>query len=660
MAHFGRKARRAHRLLGRALLVLACAAWSPCGCTEDPVDENGHDEAVGVLFSVTPGGPVPFPFDLFTVEDETTLTGLRVVLSERNTPLIDVGLDPGFVESAVLRSMLNDLDGFSTFAPVVLGLSGEVDPATLPSSPTAAVEPGSAVFLVDLQEGTESYGERVPVEVRYEAFSYQGEPLRTLVVTPVVPLQPAHRHGLVVTRGVESTEGRALERSADFEVAVGLSAAPVDHPHPDRLARAAALLAPLLEYLARVEPALAPEDLAGATVFTTQSTTETLRGIRDFLEGDDPPLAIDIDLDDDGAPDVYRPEELPFVPGNLPDLSGVGPILRGTFDAPELRDESGALVLDESGAPVVTLVRSIPFVLVLPADPAGQPFPVVVLQHGHGARKEYVLYVAGHLARAGIAAIAIDHVGHGELEGLGDFINVTDVVGIRGSFFQTTVNQLRLFRAIRRLDVVDLVPEGAPDGVPDLAVPGPIGFIGESLGGITGTVSTSLDPSVEVVVLNVTGGGIRHLMGGFLGLIVSDDLTLLQAQVVVQTVVDRVDPINFARLMDGSPDEGGAMQVLIQGVVGDHLVPVAATAALARTLEVPLVCPCPDRHGVSDLEIVEAPSESRGLVFFDGEARHGDLLAGHNVPEVSEAMRRQVARFIASYAADGIARIEYP
>jgi nucleotide-binding universal stress UspA family protein len=641
------------------LVWLVIALWTLVPGCELPPDDDGEDDAVTVLFAVEPGGPAPFPFDLFTVEDATTGTGLRVDLGELNTPFIDLGLDPGFTDAATLRAMMDDLDGFGTFAPIVVGLSGEIDATTLPRTPDASVATGSAVFLVDIQSGSDRAGERVPVEVRAEVFTSGGAPLHALVVVPVVPLLPANRYGLVVTRAVTDAQGLPLGRSADFEAAVGLAPAPADHAAPDRLERAVAVLAPLLEHLGGTEPPPALEDLAGATVFTTQSATQPLLAIRDFLEGDDPPLAVDLDLDDDGTPDVFTVGTLPDPPGHLPDMTGVGPILRGTFDAPDLRGESGDVVFDESGAPAVSVVRSIPFVLILPADPAAQPCPLVVLQHGHGARKEDALYVAGHLARAGLATIAIDHVGHGELAGLGDFINVTDVEAIRGTFVQTIVNQLRLFRAIPHLDSVDVVPSGAPDGVPDLDVEGPVGFIGESLGGITGQVATSLEPSVEVVVLNVTCGGIRYLMGAFIGLLVPDELALLETQVVVQTIMDRVDPINFARPIDGSPGPGGAPAVLMQGIVADHLVPVAGTEALARALELPLVCPCPDGHGVTGLEVVDAPAESRGLAFFDSGARHGDLLSGVHSPEASEAMRAQAARFIESYGASGMAIIDF-
>ncbi len=64
---------------------------------------------------------------------------------------------------------------------------------------------------------------------------------------------------------------------------------------------------------------------------------------------------------------------------------------------------------------------------------------------------------------------------------------------------------------------------------------------------------------------------------------------LLQAHVVLQTVIDQGDPINFVRLMNESRDGENVMQVLMQGIVGDRLVPVAATNALARVLELPLV-----------------------------------------------------------------------
>lgn len=107
-----------------------------------------------------------------------------------------------------------------------------------------------------------------------------------------------------------------------------------------------------------------------------------------------------------------------------------------------------------------------------------------------------------------------------------------------------------------------------------------ISFVGISLGGIVGTVFTSLDGvtdnKIKAAVLNVPGGGIAKLLDGSSSFgprirgglaangIVAGTATYESFLWVAQTLVDSGDPVNFVDLSKGKGNP-----VLVQEVVGN-------------------------------------------------------------------------------------------
>ncbi len=78
----------------------------------------------------------PFPSDIFTVEDASHNTGLRV-----NYPLPDCSVRPTDCDDL---AMVNTLDGWALQPRISIPFTGDVDPTTLNSN---------AVFLLDLSDG---------------------------------------------------------------------------------------------------------------------------------------------------------------------------------------------------------------------------------------------------------------------------------------------------------------------------------------------------------------------------------------------------------------------------------------------------------------------------------------------------------------------------
>ena len=628
-------------------------------------DQGGPAEpTVRALFALGPQGRMPFPNDIFTTPDPGSPTGLRLDLREENTVLFDRAMDV-LLGGELLLGWLNDLDGFSPFADLLVGLEATIDPASLPVTARETTLPGSPVFLVDIQPGSPHQGELHPISVEYDHFRDEvAGDVYLLKVTPLTVLRSGNRYGLVVRSSVRALDTTRLGMSEDFSVVAGLKPTPPDHPAREGLDRAREQLKPLIEQLAAMDPPLTPEDLAVASVFTTQASTLILRAISDFLRGEQAPaLSVDLDPDGDSLPDLYLPEDLPQLPEEeLEDLSSVGLVLRGTFDAPEFRGEEGSIVPDESGRPVVEMIRKIPFLLALPADEAMAPCPVVILQHGHSLRKEYLLFLAGYFAERGIATAAIDAVGHGELEGTGSFMNFTDPPLVRGSFMQTVANLLSFVQVLQSLSELDLLPGGGGNGSPDLDLQAKLGFIGESLGAISGAMLAALEPRVGAAVLNEPAAGLAYLVTSYVGTGVQERnrLAMLEFKGMVQTLFDQADPINYARLLAQEPLGGSApRQVLIQAVAGGEFMEGGVIENLARGIGMPLVCPCPASTDELDLSRVGAPVDSLGLFCFE-PAKHGFLLANDEHPESSSAARYQAARFFESFYADGVGVIVDP
>ena len=486
----------------------ACLALAACGGggtdVAGPVVQGSETHAV---LSLEPGGDRPYPSDLFTVSDPGTPTGRRLDLAEGDAVVVDRGTDV-FFGGKRFYQWLNELDGASTFAPAFVPLSGPIDPTSLPGTAEEAAAPGSAVFLVDLQPGSPHAGERHPATVGYERYDdVEAGTVHLLRVQPWTPLRPGNRYGLVVTAALRGADGLAVGPSAHFEAVLGRGDPAGDGGAAAGVETARTQLAPLLEHLAALDRPPSPADLAVATVFTTASSTTVLRSIRDFLRSPAAPaLALDLDPDGDGDRDRFDAETLPRKPEGLGDLSALGSVLRGTFDAPDVRGPEGRVVTDAAGVPVVSEVRTIPFLLALPVDEARRPYPVVVLQHGHGGRKEFMLYVAGYLAERGLATAAIDAPGHGEQEGTGNFVNFPETPVVRGSFLQAAANQLRFVQALEALGDLDL----------DLDLTPGLGYLGESLGGLLGGMTAAVEPGIGAAVINVAGGGMGLVVGAFL------------------------------------------------------------------------------------------------------------------------------------------------
>jgi dienelactone hydrolase len=704
--------RARHRLVPLLLFVVPLTiATAASGCSSDPATEAAANEkAVHARFRLgnqaLPGFlDVPFPSDAY--------------MKDGHFVAAFPGLERTFASNAdVLGAQLGLTSGWSRIAPVLFAIddgslpaldNGEaagagVDRTTLPIDEDACRADGSSVFLVDL-EATDPGAARVPcrASVLDERERDSGRTIVAIGPARGFVLAEGHRYAAVMTSRLKSESGADLGASADFtKTAVNKEGAlaPIYGAAYDRV-------------MSVVGGALAADkaSIIALAPYTTQKVTHELFAIRDALEAAPAPaLAWDAaavmpmtnakfaaktagvlpagftaSLDDwlgvvaatnklpDGTDD---PDD--SLPARAHDkLAAVG---TAVFEAPSylrVRDrtyedpEHATFARDGAGNPVPAPEAPTAKIWVTFAVPtAPMPasgYPVVIVQHGLGGSRDYLLALANRMASKGWMAVAIDSVTFGarsadkkfRVDGASEYANapgatykggdgISDVInGARGSsleLFGNLKNLLALRDQLRQaeIDTVSLVkmlrssPDLAPlttGAVAPKIDPDRIAYVGDSLGAIEGAVAAALEPRVKAWTLNVGGGGVISEAAAH-GPVINANLALAgtvnfgfggtsyieshPVVVIAQTLIEAGDPIAYADrlVMKPAPLAGmptGARNILQISVVFDELVANEANEALARAGGYALASPNVGLNsGISDLA-TRAPYRGGGI-----------------------------------------------
>jgi hypothetical protein len=297
------------------LAALTCALAALVACASGSYDGLAPARATGgpsVLFDLTrrPFAEMPFPNDIATRQDPQSATGLRV-----NASLVT----PSRLETSQ-RALLDQMDGFGTYAPITVSFDKDLDVLDLFARQNDADPTNDGVLLIDLADGRrwplDFNGGHFPYELPQPAAYFLGDALaattnllfpvgagapfgpnllhapdpswaashggvpqasddllgfydratRTLLVRPVLPLPQQHRFAVVLTSRLRGTDGRS-----------------VASPFPGiNHALQTSELAPLPGLL---PPGTALSDVAFTWAFTTQSVTRDLEALRDGLSG---------------------------------------------------------------------------------------------------------------------------------------------------------------------------------------------------------------------------------------------------------------------------------------------------------------------------------------------------------------------------------------
>ncbi len=207
-------------------------------------------------------GSLPFPCDLYF--DGGTPGGGDGTLLDAGAS-IGLGTDVVRVNTAAVEDALDLLDGFGTTTAIYFFLSGPLDRASLPASPVLAPALTDAVFCAEAATAAP-----VPIALKFDVDTRIPNVLAVLPA-PGRPLKPKTTYACVVRRAV-SGGGQPLEPSADWVAVRDGTSANAD---------ADGIFDPVVATLAA--HGVAATDVAGMTVFTTQSTTADLVAIRDLV-----------------------------------------------------------------------------------------------------------------------------------------------------------------------------------------------------------------------------------------------------------------------------------------------------------------------------------------------------------------------------------------
>jgi len=298
--------------------------------------------------------------------------------------------------------------------------------------------------------------------------------------------------------------------------------------------------------------------------------------------------------------------------------------------------------------PLATGTVRVPVLMTVPNAASGRTkpangWPLVIFQHGITRNRSDGLAISATLASQGFAMVSIDQPLHGitpadtalapfrvnntpffaagtrERTFDVDFVNnATGAPGADGNPDASGTHSINLSSLLTSRDnnrqaIADLFVLRA--SVPNMSVDGDatgdfdnsnVSFVGQSLGSMVGTGFVAFEPTVNVAVLSVPGGGIAQLLNGSptfgpvirAGLagngVIAGTSAFDRFMGAAQQVVDSADPVNFAgfaankRILLHEVVGGGALtgggtslpdQVIPNAVAG---APLAGTEPLIR------------------------------------------------------------------------------
>lgn len=502
-----------------------------------------------------------FPDDWYTIDDAKSLTGLRVKFDATSLPWLKNV--PGTFASTYAD--LSTLDGWGVNAGIILRFDAAL--LALPSGPTSVDADVAQLWDLDAKP---------PVKVPFE--TEMVDDYATAILWPMRPLQPKHRHGVVVTDKAPTASGKCIRPSAVLNQLLygNICDAKVQRlaPHYKDLLLAAHL---------------APEQVAAAVVFTTQSTTEQSVAIAKDIKSRDFKWKV--------APSCKTAAQFR--------------VCSGSFSAGNYTN--GRVVVNDKPQSQGDMQVAIWLPLSSTATNDNGPYPAVIFGHGLGSDRMQGEELAVKAATGGLATIAIDAVGHGEhptankkdakIIKILKFFGVdmealaVDGLALRDHWRQSTYDKLQLIRLLQQHNDID------GDGKADLQM-AKLMYLGVSLGGIMGPELLATSGDIPLAVLAVPGGRVSSIISdgsifSSIAVVMQNALNVTDSDVkrfypVLQTLMDAGDaasygPYILGNRLPGAGDKG--VSVLAQMVINDEYVPNAANRALMRAMNIPVMTP---------------------------------------------------------------------
>jgi hypothetical protein len=490
-----------------------------------------------------------FPTDIFTVADDTQKTGLRIKL-----PLPDCGVH---VSDCLDLALINVLDGFNLQPRVTIPFDGDIEPTSVNSKNTFFVELGDA----DVDATATQRETRTPRVIGVNQLVWDPA-TRVLAAESDEQLRQHTRYAFVTTTGILDGSGAPVglaDELARFrhDLNLGQTDNPLFKKYREKLVDALTALRKL---------AISEEQVAGLSVFTTQSATAVLEHIRDKIKMATPEPA-NFQLGSGGSRTVFSVSSIqtidwqqqikvnppafqtfkPQFPGAtnlllLPDQykpGAVGRIAYGSFRSPRYITDEPVMppVGTRAGVPPIQQVETLYVNVFLPGGtPPPKGWPVVIFGLGGRDYKDEMPWLyAPAFASHGIATACINVAGeaYGPLSfitvklkdgssvqfpagGRGKDLNgdgaIDDNEGIAtvSAAYRTlgprdTIRQ-HIVELMQLVRVIGVGVDVDGDGVMDLD-PSQIFYFGLSFGGgALGQLFMAVEPDVKVGVLASPGG----------------------------------------------------------------------------------------------------------------------------------------------------------
>jgi hypothetical protein len=587
------------------------------------------------------------------------------------------------------------LDGFSPQAAGYVRFRGAIDPSTLPTSPQQTLEATAVAQLINVDDASPERGQRHPITLYYREKPGSYWPPYTLAFAPAfgMPLRPATRYAFVVTRGLKGAGGKELARSPGLDAALGLGTGGGAQGEALRASWAPAVAAV-------VAAGVQVEQIAHATVFTTNDPTAELFAIRDAVRASFPaPTARDWVAKATTATSykiyegMYGPSP-DFQEGNLP------------FAKPA---DGGAFAFKD-GTPQVQRQFDLRFAMAIP-DAAKCPMPpegYPIVLYAHGTTGDYRSFLADKtadaLAQQCLASMGIDQIFHGTRPGAPQgpnadneisllFFNVDNPIAARTNGRQAAIDEVQRARLFTESKIT--IPASVSATGSEIRFdPSKVLFYGHSQGGQNGPLYLAIDDSARGGVLSGSGSiltitllektkptpsvavAVRSI---FLGLKQEEyeELNVWHpALSLAQSLVDTADPIHYVGHLIREPRPGFASKSIYQteGVnpdgSGDNYTPPrtmeAQAVATGLPLMEPVVRPIPEM-ALRGLVPVTIPAEGLSGNLAGGKA--SGVLAqwsptgssdGHFVVFNVAKARSQAALFCRHLADDPVGRVPAP
>ena len=570
----------------RQLGLLYALVWC-FGCSGPSVEPLDLPEGCNPLLAGV-DCLLPYPSNVFLVDDASTPSGKRVELSVVAKPLSSHGVSADVNEWMAA-------DGFSMTPPIVAILGSQVRETELPGifdDPEKTLNSLSPTLLVEAETGT-----LIPHFTDLDPRATDSLE-QALIVRPIVGLDPETRY-IVVMQGLRGEDGLLVSAPEGFRRIrdAGVGRDPVLSPLALRYERE---IFPVLQSLGVVR-----KGIQLAWDFTTASrasiTDDILRArelVLEALEATPPTVEI-LGYEDEDEGQAWRT------------VSGIitGPSVI------ESAEPGAALLRDEQGRVRLGGTVSFPFLAQVPRSVAESDEPGRILQFGHGffgKRTEGIGGSVRSIADAtesvtfsidwwGMSSEDIGLMCAGFSQYLATSLEVTDRVP------QAMANWLILTHAIEG-PMKELDAFRRPGSGDLLYDDSELNFLGISMGAIFGGVYGALNPSVDRVILHVGGIAFTQMMfrsGPFGSLLFMLDLSMpdpLEQQklaAVMQTQFDRIDPASFApylvgeELPIGPPSGYEDRSLLLQVGLADSSVPNFTSFIHARMTGAELMSPSP-------------------------------------------------------------------